>query len=428
MAQTAQLLTLLLLFLAALLIHYFLTIKEGFATTRTPLTKENVKALVDSYIQDCLQQYQKFKALNSSDPRVKIRLQYWAREINTMNDQYPATVYGIEKFDYSIFPGLTIEDLTLVKDFLSKTVGITYTSDITSPANVSDIDTLSSRFQSLFSFALQKAPLAGFPIDPSIQTGYQMILKNLQTLKTNIATMRSTDVPLFKGDIYSFAISFADNNFVPRPNSATLGTEIQVDNLPKTQTTTELVASAISLPGSTSSTTAVSTAPPASTYTSTSYVPSSSSSTRQDGMRFSELIQSLMTYTGMPKQPVAKEEVPLKDSTKNVEPSPTDMTKAGYAKDLKKMVSEEVDSRLKNFLLTPKDKQNNDIATREQGGFQQENSCYTSNALEQGSFFRGQGSSSQCPTITPEAAQPHPIDMSEYIRKDSIPCYGCTLK
>jgi len=74
-----------------------------------------------------------------------------------------------------------------------------------------------------------------------------------------------------------------------------------------------------------------------------------------------------------------------------------------------------------------------------------------SNALQQGSWFRGAKDSSSyaqgqqgdsynsphpsrtsCGSAQAQAINysypPQNVDMSEYIRKDSIPCYGCTLK
>jgi hypothetical protein len=431
MAGSLQLLTLLLLFLAALLIHYFLTTKEGFASSRTPLTKENVKVLFDSYIQDCLKQYQKFKALNSSDPRVKLRLQYWAKQINMMNDEYPATVFQIEQFPYANIPALSLEDLTIVKDFITKTVGITYTSDIAAPATAADVDTLSNRLQSIVGIALQKAPLLGIPVDPSAQATVQKILTNLRTLRTNLATMKSSDVPLFKGDMYDYAISAAETNFVPPADAANYGTDIRTDNLPKMESATQAIASIIA-PSPPVATASIPVPIKPTTSTPTVFAP-----TAPSGMRFSELVKSLMTYTKEAEKAASATAAPttqnaVKDS---VEPSPTDMTKskASSATDLKKMVSEEVDSKLKNFLLTPKDKQNKDIADRStntEAADSKKSTNFLSNALAQGQWFRGAGTSAGCPYAMGQqgqAPEPYPIDMNDYIRKDSIPCYGCNL-
>jgi hypothetical protein len=51
-----------------------------------------------------------------------------------------------------------------------------------------------------------------------------------------------------------------------------------------------------------------------------------------------------------------------------------------------------------------------------------------SDCLQQGSWFRN--AKTTCPYAQGQVQnqEPKPIDMSEYIRKDSIPCYGCTLK
>lgn len=425
MAGRVQLLTLLLLFLAALLIHYFLTTKEGFASARTPLTKDNVKTLYDSYVQDALQQYQKFKDLNSSDPRVKMRLQYWAKEINTMNDQYPATIFNIEQFQYAKIPAISLEDLTIVKDFITKTVGITYTSDILTPATVADVDTLTNRLQAIIGIAMQKAPLVGIPVEPSVQAKLQKTLGNLRKLKTNLATMKPSDVPLFKGDMYAYAISSAETNFVPPTDAANYGIDIRTDNLPKIQSATQAIVNAIA-PSAAVAPVATG-AVVAATPTATPAAPS--------GMRFSELIKSLMTYT---TQTEKASSATAPKAPNAVEPSPTDMTssKASNTKDLKKLVSEEVDSKLKNFLLTPKDMQNKDIANRSTNTDSEDSkkkTDFVSNALAQGQWFRGAAteSSAGCPYAMGQqgqGAEPYPIDMNDYIRKDSIPCYGCNLK
>ena len=430
MAQRVQLLTLVLLFLAALLIHYFLTTTEGFAT-RTALNKDNVKALMDDYTLSLLGQYQKFKALNSKDPRVRFRLQSIAKDINALNDQYPAIEYNIEQFDYTKIPALSLEDLTIVKEFATRTVGINYASDITTPANEADIDTLGNRLQSLIGIALQKAPLLGIPTPPNIQTSFSQLRSNLNKLKANLPTMKPTDVPLFKGDFYDFAIPFAIANFVPPSDAASYGIDIRTDNLPKPKTATEIVSTAIGMaPSAPAPALAPAAATPTAPPVSTQMVLS-----RDSGMKFSELIKTLMTYT---------KEVEQKDSTASkvadaiaasastkVEPSSADMTKAKPNDDLKKMVSEEVDSKLKGFLLTPKDKQNKDVAERATVPVDRRAALFNSDALQQGSWFRGTDASAACPYAAgqqPQTPEPYPIDMNDYIRKDSIPCYGCTLK
>ena len=433
MAQRVQLLTLALLFLAALLIHYFLTTTEGF-TTRTALTKDNVKTLMDSYTLSLLGQYQKFKALNSKDPRVRFRLQNIAKDINTLNDQYPAIEYNIEQFDYTKIPALSLEDLTIVKDFATRTVGINYSSDITAPVNEADIDTLGNRLQSILGIALQKVPLLGFPVPPNVQTEFQQIRTNLNKLKTNLPTMKPTDIPLFKGDFYDFAIPFAAANFVPPADAASYGIDIRTDNLPKPKTATEIVSTAIGI------TPAAPTAPvvPVSTTTPPPVISTQLTVSRDNGMKFSELIKTLMTYTKEAEQKAATGStvataLAAAAEKASVEPSSADMTKAKPDDALKKMVSEEVDSRLKDFLLTPKDKQNKDVADRTTVPVDRRLGSFNSDALQQGSWFRGADTSASggCPYAAGQqgqTAEPYPIDMNDYIRKDSIPCYGCTLK
>jgi hypothetical protein len=61
-------------------------------------------------------------------------------------------------------------------------------------------------------------------------------------------------------------------------------------------------------------------------------------------------------------------------------------------------------------------------------------SPYTKSAcLEQGKHYTGTSNKKPaCPYAQAQrmakTAQPYPIDMNDYIRKDSIPCYGCNIK
>ena len=53
--------------------------------------------------------------------------------------------------------------------------------------------------------------------------------------------------------------------------------------------------------------------------------------------------------------------------------------------------------------------------------------------LEQGQYYTGTcNQEPECPYAQAQQmakqAQPNPIDMNDYIRKDSIPCYGCNIK
>lgn len=57
----------------------------------------------------------------------------------------------------------------------------------------------------------------------------------------------------------------------------------------------------------------------------------------------------------------------------------------------------------------------------------------TTVGLQQGADYRGaQPQGAPCPYAQAQTAaqcsQPQPVDMSEYIRKDSIPCWGCNIK
>ena len=79
------------------------------------------------------------------------------------------------------------------------------------------------------------------------------------------------------------------------------------------------------------------------------------------------------------------------------------------------------------------------LASRATNPVDTSSSGTSSSSLQQGSCFRGDSTdSSACNTTNPyaigqqgcniDSVKPTPsVDMSQYIRKDSIPCYGCTL-
>lgn len=102
----------------------------------------------------------------------------------------------------------------------------------------------------------------------------------------------------------------------------------------------------------------------------------------------------------------------------------------GKTKDLAAYVQEKVDKEVKKTL---KDAQSESAFGYKMDGSQQKcgGNGSTTPALAQGSEFTGadgspygQGQQS-CKKSEPE---PCPYDMNEYIKKDKIPCWGCSLK
>lgn len=86
--------------------------------------------------------------------------------------------------------------------------------------------------------------------------------------------------------------------------------------------------------------------------------------------------------------------------------------KSELLKDIQKVVRNEI---LANRLTTPltKDKYDNDDTTSSRQGKEYEESCY-------------KDSEYRCPK-NPDGSCPPVPDMSQYIKKDAIPCYGCSL-
>jgi hypothetical protein len=86
--------------------------------------------------------------------------------------------------------------------------------------------------------------------------------------------------------------------------------------------------------------------------------------------------------------------------------------KSELLKDIQKIVKNEI---LANRSTTPlsKDKYDNDDTTSSRQGQEYEGSCH-------------KDSEYRCPK-NPDGSCPPVPDMSQYIKKDAIPCYGCSL-
>lgn len=96
--------------------------------------------------------------------------------------------------------------------------------------------------------------------------------------------------------------------------------------------------------------------------------------------------------------------------------------------DIRNLVEDEVTSQLRDIKLGPKDMQNNALATRNTAAVSAAAYQANSDGLVQGQDYRTDPS---CPYANGQMqpkAEPYPIDMNDYVRKDSIPCWGCTLK
>ena len=163
------------------------------------------------------------------------------------------------------------------------------------------------------------------------------------------------------------------------------------------------------------------------------------------GMKFSELIQTLMTYGPVQVGNGADLVKPLSTASEipidKVPPSASTVTPstAKYAEskasvdDIKKTIREEITSALGSVKKGPKDGVNQVIESRSTNPLAPQVPSIKTNGLEQGSWFRN-ASQEGCPYAMGQQVDanaqpvPFPIDMNDYIRKDSIPCWGCSLK
>jgi hypothetical protein len=165
-------------------------------------------------------------------------------------------------------------------------------------------------------------------------------------------------------------------------------------------------------------------------------------------MKFSELIQSLMTYGPVQVgngadlvKPLSQESGASASSTskpahsvKSVTPSTTKYADSkASVDDIKKTIREEIQSLFGNVKTGPKDGANKVIEHRATDPIVPTVPKVSTNSLEQGSWFRN-ASQEGCPYAMGQQVDanaqpvPFPIDMNDYVRKDSIPCWGCNLK
>jgi hypothetical protein len=232
----ANVIVLVLVFLTAILLHWFLTTKEHFQTTKTPLTRENVKATLDSFILDILASYQEYKKEfeTTKDPRIRYRLLDMGNFITLINDQYPQYQYMIDTYSYARLTSISLEEVKLVTTFLTQRIGVYGAANPTS-ADLNDIDTFSSRIKSMMGMIEQKAALVqGSSVYmATVRTEVLKILDNLVKLKQRYTNINKTDIPLLKSDQYWYALIASSVNFVIDRSLLTLEiSELELGNLP----------------------------------------------------------------------------------------------------------------------------------------------------------------------------------------------------
>jgi hypothetical protein len=427
-----QILILLLVFLSAVLLHLLISKKEAFQNATTPLTKENVQSLADEIVLDILANYQKYKNNKVQDKRIQLRLVDIGYFINLLNDQYPTIQYFIESFDYKRYPSITLEDLKLVKQIMTYNIGIISESKINEPANIADIDLLSNRIKTFIGILQQKAVMVqgAAQLLTDFNNSSRLALENLKKLKLNMPNLKPEDIPLLKADMYYYAFIRSSSNFVIDPSLDMLNVpELRLDNLPAAKSVTAAIVAAISPPTPAPAPTAT-----ASTPTIAPTTPAATTAPKTPvGLKFSELVQTLMAYTPIQEaqqktasaiatttSAVATEAAKEKDNSLVKTAAPIDEIKA--------TIRDEIKEQLKGVKMGPKDMTNDDISKRSTEPIPPTAPKVKSDALEQGSWFRS-ATDQGCPYADgQQTAQPYPIDMNDYIRKDKIPCWGCTLK
>jgi hypothetical protein len=418
------------------------------------LTAENVQGLVDDAVRDFIAYYQKLQKQGgpTKDKRIQYRLVDIGDAINNLNYQYPAIQNTILTMDYAQFQSISLEDVKLIKDFFVRTVGLTAESSILESANLADLDMFSNRLQSVFRILQQKA--AGVRNSSAMlgQIGntVRIVLENIKKLKLDLPKMKSADVPVLRADLYVYAYMSAASNFTIDPNLATKSIpKLEMDNLPgakstadailsiltKTPTVAEKVAAPVPVPSSVPSSAPV-PAPTRSTAPTTA-------ATTPTGMKFSELIQTLMSYGPVQVGPGTAVLAPLSTPGSSMSDGPSmplSSTPSKYGSsttpvdDIKKTIRDEIQTALGDVKKGPKDGVNAKLEDRSTETLKPTGpSKPISNGLAQGSWFRN-ASQEGCPyamgqQVNPNAQPvPFPIDMNDYIRKDSIPCWACNLK
>jgi hypothetical protein len=396
------------------------------------LTKEGVQGVLDEFVLDILSSYQKFNTADKTNLKVRARVLLMANMINALNDQYPMLQNAVAMMDYTKYTMINLEDVRYFKDFLVRRMGETAVSDVTTPVTLNDLDLFTARIQAAFAFAQQKAVMVqgGQTMLNQFGSKVQLMLQNLKKLKMDMPSLKPVDVPLLKMDLYWVAMTLSLANFVLDEKDKTVPIPaLNLGNLPVPQPPAVALTKAVAAATAPGPQPVASTAPIASTaaptQTTAAAVMGAPTATSQ-GMKFSELIQTLISYS-----PILAAQ---KDTATAVVPAGEVVAPAPKIQDL---VKDEVAVQLASVKLGAKDAQNIAIANRATPSVAAaEAAAPPSDGLFQGAWFRGavqdpsaqQGAS--CPYAkgqTPPRAEPNPFNPNDYIRKDSIPCWACKV-
>jgi hypothetical protein len=429
-----RILMLVVVFLVAILLHWLIVTKEGFQTQKTPLTKEGVQGVLDEFVLDILNNYQKFNAADKSNLKIRARVLLMANMINALNDQYPMLQNAVAMMDYTKYTMINLEDVRYFKDFLVRRMGETAVSDVTTPVTLNDLDLFTARIQAAFAFAQQRAVMVqgGQTMLNQFGSKVQLMLQNLKKLKMDMPSLKPVDVPLLKMDLYWVAMTLALANFVLDEQDKTAPIPaLNLGNLPVPQPPAVALTKAVAAATAPGPQPVASTAPIASTaaptQTTAAAVMGAPTATSQ-GMKFSELIQTLISYSPI---------VAAQKGATTAALTPAAPTAEVTGPKIQDLVKDEVAIQLASVKLGAKDAQNIAIANRATPAVvAAEAAAPPSDGLFQGAWFRGavqdpsvqQGAS--CPYANgqkPPRAEPNPFNPNDYIRKDSIPCWACTV-
>lgn len=432
-------------FILAVVIHTIYFGREYFTASqtpaRTPLTKENVQALVDEFVLDYYASYQKFEETKSSDQRVLYRLKAIGSDLNMINDQYPMIRFTIQNIKFTEYPAISLEDLKIVKDYFSYRIGTGFMASPLKPAELIDLDQFSNRTRSFVSFVTDKANLARIQLPADFQQTSQAVLQNVLKLKQNLINMKPEEIPVLKADLYWFVNAMARNNFIQEPQFKDVPIPVvNTVNLPLAKTSLQALAAAV-MPA-----VAPVQSPVQAPVVAGPLAESSVSSAAPVGYKFSELVEMLLTYS-----PSRHAERATQRQDKQLTSTAADLLNTQYAaagtagasamtsNAFMEQIRGVVRDELKGIKEGPKDAANKDLANRATEVVKN-GSCgstkQTTNSLEQGKWFRT-ATDAKCPYANgqqmasesePVPTPVPPFNMNDYIRKDSIPCWACNLK
>jgi hypothetical protein len=435
--NTTKLVVLGLVFLSAVLIHILVIKREGFETV-TKIDATNVKNLFIQSMQELIAHYNTLRDASptiQADKRFKKQRYLLANFINDINSKYSQYEYAIDNYDYGNANALTLEELGILKQFLSYKMDDSYTSLTPVPATFGgsgggDIGILSLRLANITSGSgvifrdIMQIPGAT-SIFSWINNANVTIQQNFTTLKQGYASLSDANKPVIKSELYiTFLLDAYDNFDLTKVDSLTIPT-LQIENIP------------VSISSSNKSTSTTTTTTPTTTSTTSNILSTSYGGSNigvgsnvgagsnvvmgWSGDRLKSLFYSLVSYGKVSDK--TKDEETKDEEIKDDEYSIYASASLG---DIRDIVDEELDKKLKEIKKGPKDSANDKISDRTTSkDSTKDTSC--SDSLAQGKWFRTADNES-CPYAAGQKPIPYPIDMNDYIRKDSIPCWGCTLK